>query len=178
MQTLQLFPNMPKYDITPASEEIYQAYPRKVAKCEAMAAIHRAIKKHGYEHVLKRTKEFSEAWGTSGKPLAFVPYPATFFNQERYQDDYAAIFPADHVARPVNGISLTQQKRAIEQLLESNEKDLKRFLLPDASRYLNGQENRKYQADLQTAITKRAGLKEERKNLEIKLKEVNKRIAQ
>lgn len=169
---------MPKYDVTPASEEIYQAYPRKVSRPEAMMAIHRAIKKHGFEHVLKRTKEFAEAWGTSGKPLAFVPYPATFFNQERYQDDYAAIFPVDHVARPVNGIPLTQQKRAIEQLLESNHNDLRRTVVPDPNCYLNGKENNRYQKDLQAAITKRTALKEERKNLETKLKDINKRIAQ
>lgn len=169
---------MPKYDVTPASEEIYKAYPRKVSRPQAMISIQRAIKKHGYEHVLKRTKDFAEAWENSGKPLAFVPYPATFFNQERYEDDYTAIFPVDHVVRPVNGVSVAQQKRAVEQLLFTNENDLRCTVIPDPNCYINGKENNRYQKDLQTATSKRAALKEERKNLEAKLKELNRKLIQ
>lgn len=167
---------MPKYHVTPASEEIYQAYPRKVSRPEAMTAIHRAIKKHGYEHVLQRTKAFAEQWSASGKPLAFVPYPATFFNREQYNDDFAAIFPTEHIARPVNGASVAQQKRAVEQLLIANENDLRRTVIPDPNCYLNGKENNRYQKDLQAATSKRAALKEERKKLEAKLKELNNKL--
>ena len=178
MQTIQLFPDMPKYHVTPASEEIYAAFPRKVGKPEAMKAIHRAIKQFGFEHVLQRTKAFADAWEHSGKPLTFVPYPSTFFHQERFNDDYAAIFPVEHVGRPVNGISVAQQKRAVEQLLEANQNDLRGTVTPNPNCYVNGVENGRYQKDLHASVVRRALLKEERKKLEAKLKELNRKLIQ
>lgn len=177
MQT-QFFTDMPKYHVTPASEEIYAAYPRKVGRPEAMRAIHRAIKQFGFEHVLKRTKEFAAAWERSGKSMEFVPHPGTFFNQERFNDDYAAVFP-EHSARPAHPLpSVLQQKRAVEQLLEQNKDALRIAVIPDPSCYVNEKENPRYQKDLQAAVSKRAALKEERKKLESKLKELNNELIQ
>jgi hypothetical protein len=69
--------------ITP--EQIYKVYPHRVGKPKALKAIANAIGNHGAEHVLKATQAFAELW--MGSPLDFCPHPATWFNQERYNDE-------------------------------------------------------------------------------------------
>lgn len=66
-------------------EEIYAAYPRKVAKPEAIKAITKAIKLHGEEKVLSATIVFAKA--KTGQDQQFIPHPATWYNQQRYNDD-------------------------------------------------------------------------------------------
>lgn len=68
-----------------AAMEIYSAYPRKVARPKALAAIKKAIGKIGKEELMKRTQAYAQA--IEGKESQFIPYPATWFGQERYEDD-------------------------------------------------------------------------------------------
>ena len=70
---------------TPESE-IYDAYPRKVGRPNALRAIRRAIHRHGASTVLERTRLFAQTY--SG-PAEFIPNPSTFFNQDRFLDDPA-----------------------------------------------------------------------------------------
>lgn len=67
-------------------EEIYAAYPKKVAKPAALRAIRRALKDHAPEFLLDRTKVFATTY--TGDPQ-FIPYPATWFNNHRFNDDPA-----------------------------------------------------------------------------------------
>ena len=72
---------------SPAStqaEEIYAAYPRKVGKPAALRAIQRALKTHPAEFLLARTKLFA---ATYNGPAHFIPHPATWFNEARFNDD-------------------------------------------------------------------------------------------
>ena len=66
---------------------IYAAYPRKVAKPAAVKAIQRALRKASPIHLLERTKAYALA--TADSDPQFIPYPATWFNQQRYNDDPA-----------------------------------------------------------------------------------------
>jgi len=66
-----------------ACEAIYAAYPRKVGKPDALRAIKRAISRHGRDHVRQKTIEFA---ALCDKPTEFIPHPATFFNQDRFND--------------------------------------------------------------------------------------------
>jgi phage replication O-like protein O len=66
------------------AEEIYKLYPRRVGKPVAIKAIAKAIKTHTLEHVKTRTMEFAQAW--EGGDLTFCPHPATWFNQDRFND--------------------------------------------------------------------------------------------
>jgi len=66
-------------------ERVYQAYPRKVAKPTALKAIQKQITKYGFDDVLSKTELFAKA--TQGEDLKFIPHPATFYNQERFNDD-------------------------------------------------------------------------------------------
>ena len=74
-------------------EEIYQAYPRKIAKGAALKAITAAIKlltksdpsQNAAKYLLEKVKRF--AVSPKGNLGQYTPYPSTFFNQARYLDD-------------------------------------------------------------------------------------------
>jgi hypothetical protein len=70
-----------------AIEEIYKAYPRKVARKQALAAIRKAIKAgNAPETLLARTKEYAAHVAKAMKEPQFIPYPARWFNEERFND--------------------------------------------------------------------------------------------
>jgi hypothetical protein len=173
MQILQLFEDMPRYTFPASVETVYAEYPRKVGKPEALTQIHKAIKKHGYQHVFDRTRAFAERFAQTGKSLAFVPYPATFYAQERYNDDLDAVFPVDGVARPAVGPSVAQQIRAAEKLLEENRAALARLQMPNEYQYHDAA---RYRKDLEAAMLARNRLKEARKFLQNKLSELQRRL--
>jgi hypothetical protein len=64
---------------------IYDAYPRKVARPAALKAIARALKKVAPEKLLELTQAYAKA--VEGDDPQFIPHPATWFNQERFNDD-------------------------------------------------------------------------------------------
>lgn len=66
-------------------EGIYHAYPKKVGKPKAIAAIRSALKKISAEELLQKTAQFAVA-RVGGDPH-YTPNPTTWFNQERYNDD-------------------------------------------------------------------------------------------
>lgn len=66
------------------AEMVYENYPRKVAKPDALRAISGAISTYGFKFILDRTIAYSSAVkGTD----TFLPYPATWFNADRFNDD-------------------------------------------------------------------------------------------
>jgi len=64
--------------------EIYRAFPMKVGKPDALRAIKRALLNVPFNTLLDKTKAFAAA---RNGDLNFCPNPATWFNQERYNDD-------------------------------------------------------------------------------------------
>lgn len=72
------------------AETIYGYYPRKEARAAAIKAIIAAQKKRGATFLLDRVKAYADAvalWSDDAKK--FIPHPATWFNQGRYDDDPA-----------------------------------------------------------------------------------------
>jgi hypothetical protein len=69
------------------AEEIYKHYPRKVGRPAAIKAIISAIAKVKGDagFLVQRTKAFANS--PAGNAGEFTPHPATWFNQERYNDD-------------------------------------------------------------------------------------------
>ncbi len=76
-----------------SAAQIYQAYPRKIAKAAALKAICSAIKQlrdgdsalDAVGFLLERTRLYANSdAGNKGK---FTPYPTTWFNQGRYLDN-------------------------------------------------------------------------------------------
>jgi len=91
------------------AEEIYQAYPRKVAKPAGLRAIGKALAKltqaeeehgAGFEFLLVQTTLFKKA--RVGQNPGLTPHPATWFNQERYNDDPETWADADTSKKPAN----------------------------------------------------------------------------
>ncbi len=73
------------FDLKAQAEFIYQQYPRRVAKPRAIPAIKKAIKAIGYASLAVIVSQYRKA--TEGADLQYIPHPATWFNQERYNDD-------------------------------------------------------------------------------------------
>ena len=67
------------------AESIYQEYPRKVAKKPGLEAILKAMKSKSPAFLKEKVMEFSDA--TKGQVKRFLPHPATWFNEERFNDD-------------------------------------------------------------------------------------------
>ena len=81
---------LPLVGSTVSAEDIYAAYPRKVAKKDALRAICNAMKTAGREKLLASTKLYAAAMAKC--PLEerkFIPHPATWFNRGSYDDDPA-----------------------------------------------------------------------------------------
>jgi len=74
------------------AEQIYQAFPRKVGKPAALKAILRAMAKIDPPQLLRLTQEYAAA--RAGEDAQFTPHPATWFNQERYNDNPSTWKPA------------------------------------------------------------------------------------
>lgn len=79
-------------NLVPSPEDIYNAYPRKVGKPDALLAITRALKCHGAGYLLERTTSYARTQPINGK---FTPHPATWFNQARFNDDPQTWQPRD-----------------------------------------------------------------------------------
>jgi hypothetical protein len=78
---------------------IYAAYPRKVAKPAALRAIKAALKKVDYKTLLKAVS--CHATACIGKDSQYIPHPATWFNQERWNDVQAIPSgPVEHEFTP------------------------------------------------------------------------------
>lgn len=72
------------------AERIYQAYPRRVAKQNALKAIRKALKLESPEVLLEATEAFaavSSRWPAEQRE--YIPHPASWFNAGRYADDRA-----------------------------------------------------------------------------------------
>ncbi len=80
---------------TAAAESIYKEYPRKIGKGAAIKSIEKSLKSKTAEFLIERVKSF--AITCNGKDPKFIPHPATWFNQERYDDEPDAEFKAEPV---------------------------------------------------------------------------------
>lgn len=81
-------------EVTIEPEVIYAAYPRKVGRAAAIAAIKKALTKVPSAKLLEAVNAYDDAvrtWPPTARYTAAgvdtVPHPATWFNQERWTDD-------------------------------------------------------------------------------------------
>lgn len=80
-----------KTALTAQAKAIYSAYPRHVGPARACTAIEKALVRlapvhaEPYTWLLGRVQKF--ATSPAGQQGKYTPYPATWFNQERYDDD-------------------------------------------------------------------------------------------
>jgi hypothetical protein len=67
------------------AEEIYQLYPKRVGKADAIKAIVKALSRVDAEVLREAVTAYSAA--RAGQDAQFTPNPATWFNQDRWTDD-------------------------------------------------------------------------------------------
>jgi hypothetical protein len=96
--------------IKPAStaadiEAVYQAYPRHVGKRVAHKAIEKALKHIGYSELLAAVTEYAAA--VSGSDKKFIPHPATWFNNHRWEDDRSEWKDEGRNGKPAAGTDAT-----------------------------------------------------------------------
>lgn len=89
-------PEIPSPPAGPTALDIYDAYPRKLDRKDALVAIGKALKKIDSTKLLELTKQYAAA--RQGQDDQFTPYPASWFNGERYNDDPAMWIPKPAVA--------------------------------------------------------------------------------
>lgn len=73
-----------KIRIESQAEQIYQSYPKKKDKGHALLAIKKALTKCSFENLLEHVRSYSKS--VVGKDAQFIPYPATWFNGLRWED--------------------------------------------------------------------------------------------
>lgn len=90
----------------PEEISIYEAYPRKVARADALVAIRSALAKIDYEELKEKTRHYCLCVGRwpqgyrykEGRDLC--PHPATWFNRESYLENEKEWLPAGMFTRP------------------------------------------------------------------------------
>ena len=68
-----------------AAEAVYREYPKKVAKGQAIKAIRRALKMASPAELIDAVREYAAA--VTDLDPQFIPYPATWFNGQKWLDD-------------------------------------------------------------------------------------------
>jgi len=68
-------------------EAIYQAYPKKVGKGAAIKAITKAAETVDPEKLLSDVEDYADSRSVDTTPARYIPNPATWFNQGRWDDD-------------------------------------------------------------------------------------------
>jgi len=84
----------------------WEVYPRKVGKPAAKRAIKKAWDRGDAINIVEGTGNWCQYWRESRTDEQFIPHPATFLNQERYND------PAPQVSAP----KLSKAEEAIERI--------------------------------------------------------------
>ena len=95
------------------AEMIYEAYPRKVARPAAIQAIRRALQGHSFDWLLERVQKYAEC--VQGSSKKFIPHPATWFNQARYDDDESDWANTDTGPDLFGGIRQVQREMSDER---------------------------------------------------------------
>jgi hypothetical protein len=72
---------------SPESLTLYGMYPRKVGKLVALKAIEKALKLKPFEALLLAVQNFVRKCAREGTEERYIPHPATWFNEGRYDDE-------------------------------------------------------------------------------------------
>jgi len=78
---------MDKAELPKLFQEFYQNYPRKVGLKDAYRAWSSHVKPDERHVVAQRAKAYSAMCDAEGKETKYIPYPARWLNQGRWNDD-------------------------------------------------------------------------------------------
>ena len=123
-----------KASIAEDAAKVYDLYPKKVARDDALVAITKALKVHPLDYLMDKTSRFAEcvkAWPSSYRYFQDggdrCPHGASFFNSGRFQDDEKEWRRAGARSAPARPVTPIQQKMTAEQE-EEDRKALERYL--------------------------------------------------
>lgn len=68
------------------SLKIYGLYPRKIGKPAALRAIRSALKRTDVDSIVAGISRWAEYWSAEQTDPKWIPHPATFINQRRWED--------------------------------------------------------------------------------------------
>ena len=88
-------------------EAIYEAYPRKVGKQQALKAIGKALKSVTFEALLAKTKAYAAS--RQGQDPQYTPHPGTWFGQRRWEDEIEARAPVPSAISPLKRLEAVQK---------------------------------------------------------------------
>lgn len=83
-------PAAPEAPAAPAAdfEDFWAAYPRRIAKATAKTAWTKAIRRGADpDHIVAAVRQHSAFWQNARTEPKFIPYPATWLNAGRYDDE-------------------------------------------------------------------------------------------
>lgn len=89
------------------SQVLYGLYPRHDGKIAALKAIDKALKMKPFDDMLLLVKAYARKVSVEGTEEQFIPYPATWFNAGRYEDDMTP--------RPKNGNETAPKLRILSK---------------------------------------------------------------
>lgn len=75
-------------------DEWWEVYPKKVGKGAARTAYQKAVKKVNPDTLITRTRTAKSLWERDKTERRFIPNPATWLNQERWEDETLVDSPA------------------------------------------------------------------------------------
>jgi uncharacterized protein YdaU (DUF1376 family) len=100
------------HNIYISPEEIYAAYPKKVGRPTALRAIQKAMGKICPGCLLHATEKYRDVRRNNLDEMPTVPHPATWFNQERYNDDPKTwmVYPQGKGTNQTPKLALTEKE--------------------------------------------------------------------
>lgn len=99
--------NNPKSSISEDCEKIYQLYPKKVGRGSALKAIRKALKTVSFEILYSKVSRYAES--RVGEDSTFTPNPASWFNDQRWEDDESTWFQGKTSSRDVSGLEVLSE---------------------------------------------------------------------
>lgn len=104
-----------KENIYSSFEQFYSIYPRKVSKETARKAWIKLAKDKSFnaDLIINNTLNFAETCKELNQDTKFIPYPATYLNQRRYED-YEVINPEGiNIANSGQGSTLAEKNKQL-----------------------------------------------------------------
>jgi len=99
------------------SLKIYEAYPKHVGKKDALRAILKVLKEIPFEELLPRVEKYKKQVFEENKEKQYIPYPATWFNGGRYNDEDLVPKPTP-IWREVSGAEYWADVPSVMQFID------------------------------------------------------------
>lgn len=98
-------------------EEAWSIYPRKIGKALAFKKFNQALKRARYETIINGIAGYKDY--TAGTEQRFICHLSTWLNQDRWNDDYAALI-CDNRRKSQTGNSMAAAVEVVQKNIEKS----------------------------------------------------------